>query len=65
MEEMGHIAGLAASVIAAFATIGAVIIAAPVGLAFDGTPLPMALGELLFVVLALWLTTMIRRPGDA
>jgi DHA1 family bicyclomycin/chloramphenicol resistance-like MFS transporter len=64
MEEMGHIAGLAASIIAAFSTIGAVIIAAPIGLAFDGTPLPMALGELGLVILALWLTTMIRRPGE-
>ena len=44
--------------------IDAVIIAAPIGLMFDGTPLPMAWGELLMVCLALWLTTMIRRPGE-
>ena len=64
MEEMGHIAGLAASIIAAVATIGAVILAAPVALLFDGTPIPMAIGILIFASLARWLTTMIRRPGD-
>ena len=65
MEEMGHIAGMAASIIAAVATIGAVILAAPVALLFDGTPLPMAVGTLIFASLALWLTSMIRRPGEA
>ena len=65
MEEMGHIAGMAASIVAAFATIGAVFIAAPVALAFDGTPMPMAIGTLISAALALWLTTMIKRPGEA
>lgn len=44
MEPMGHIAGTAASVINAVATIGAVVIAVPVGLAFNGTPLPLVGG---------------------
>lgn len=65
MEEMGHIAGLAASVIAAVATIGAVILAVPIALQFDGTPLPMAIGTLIMASLALWLTTMVKRPGEA
>ncbi len=64
MEEMGHIAGLAASVIAAVATIGAVMIAVPIALQFDGTPLPMAIGTLVCAILALWLTTLIKRPGE-
>ncbi|MEJ6398285.1 multidrug effflux MFS transporter [Yoonia sp. 208BN28-4] len=64
MEEMGHIAGLAASIMSAVATVGAVIIAAPIALAFDGTPLPMAIGELVVVCIALWLVTKIRRPGE-
>ena len=64
MEEMGHIAGLAASVIAAVATVGAVVIAAPIALLFDGTPMPMAYGALVSASLALWLTTMIKRPGE-
>ena len=65
LEEMGHIAGLAASVITAVATIGAVAISAPIALAFDGTPMPMAIGTVISAALALWLTTMIKRPGEA
>lgn len=65
MEEMGHIAGLAASVISAVATIGAVMIAVPIALQFDGTPMPMAIGTLFCACLALWLTTLIKRPGEA
>lgn len=44
MEPMGHIAGTASSVIGAVSTVGAVVIAVPVGLSFDGTPLPLILG---------------------
>ena len=44
LEPLGHIAGMAASVSGALATVLAVLIAAPLGLAFDGTPLPLALG---------------------
>lgn len=44
MEPVGHIAGMAASVIGAISTVTAVAIAAPLGLAFDGTPVPLALG---------------------
>ena len=64
MEEMGHIAGLAASVIAAVSTVGAVLLAVPAALGFDGTPLPMAVAILAMAVVALWLTTMIKRPGE-
>lgn len=38
MEPMGHIAGTAASVIGAVATVSGAILAAPMGLMFDGTP---------------------------
>lgn len=64
MEEMGHIAGLAASIIASISTIGAVIFAAPIAWMFNGTPLPMAIGVLLAASLALWLTNKIKRPGE-
>lgn len=53
MEPLGHIAGTAASVISALATVVAVMLAAPVGLAFDGTPFPLMLGCLGFAVVAL------------
>ena len=64
MEPVGHIAGVAASAIAAVSTTGAVLLAVPVGLAFDGTPLPMAVGVLICAILALILTTKIKRPGE-
>lgn len=44
MEPMGHVAGMAASVTGALATVAGVALAAPLGLAFDGTPVPLALG---------------------
>lgn len=43
MEPVGHIAGLAASLIGGVATVLATSIAAPVGLLFDGSPLPLAI----------------------
>ena len=44
MEPMGHIAGLAAAVIGSMSTIGAVLIAVPVGQLYDGTPVPLVAG---------------------
>ena len=44
MEPLGHIAGLAASVSTSLATVGAVLIAVPIGQSFNGTPLPIAVG---------------------
>lgn len=61
MEPMGHIAGMAASVVSSLATVGAVVIAAPIGLAFDGTPGPLAFGVLATVAASRWL--MARLPG--
>lgn len=43
MEPVGHIAGMAASLMGAVSTVFAAILAAPVGLAFDGTPMPLAI----------------------
>lgn len=44
MEPMGHIAGMAASVIGSLGTVAGAAIAIPIGLLFDGTPLPLTLG---------------------
>lgn len=44
MEPMGHIAGTAASVSGGVATVIGAGIAAPVGLMFNGTPLPLTIG---------------------
>ncbi len=55
MEPLGHMAGTAASVMGALSTILGVMLAAPIGLAFDGTPLPLvvAVGVLAFVAFLL------------
>ena len=44
MEPMGHISGLAASVITATATICSAVIAVPIGQTFDGTLVPLIIG---------------------
>lgn len=61
MEPVGHIAGLAASVISATATVGSVLIAAPLGLAYNGTPLPLALGLAVLAASALCITRQLQR----
>ncbi len=43
MEPMGHIAGTAASVMGAVSTVGAAILASPIGQMFNGTLTPLAL----------------------
>jgi MFS transporter, DHA1 family, multidrug resistance protein len=44
LEPAGHIAGLASSVVGSLSTVASVLLAVPIGLAFDGTPAPLALG---------------------
>ena len=44
LEPVGHIAGMAASLTSATATVCAVGLAIPLGLAFDGTPVPLMVG---------------------
>ena len=53
MEPVGHIAGFASSVIGAIATVVSVVLAVPVGLAFDGTARPLMAGVLVFITMAL------------
>jgi len=55
LEHMGHIAGMAASVVTAISTMGAVLIAAPVGQLFNGTALPIVVATLTCSSLAWWL----------
>ncbi|EEW25997.1 multidrug effflux MFS transporter [Rhodobacter ferrooxidans] len=54
LEPVGHIAGMAASVSGAIATVASVAIAVPVGLAFDGTAVPLQAGVAVFAGLG-WL----------
>lgn len=46
MEPMGHIAGMAASVIGAVSTVLAAVIAGSIGLLFDGSIVPLGVGIL-------------------
>lgn len=55
MEPVGHQAGMASSVIGAISTVLSVVLAVPVGLAFDGSPLPLMLGVLCFGLVCLGL----------
>ena len=55
MEPLGHIAGLAASVISCAATVGSVVLAIPVGLAFNGNSTPLLAGSAVLIGLALLL----------
>lgn len=47
MEPLGHVAGIASSVVNAVTVLGGSMIAIPLGLAFDGTPLPLLLGTMI------------------
>lgn len=47
LQRMGHVAGMAASVVGALSTLGAVAIAAPVGLLYDGSARPILLATLI------------------
>ncbi|MFP4042973.1 MAG: multidrug effflux MFS transporter [Rhodosalinus sp.] len=60
MEPLGHIAGFASSIIGGLSTVLAVMLAIPVGLMFDGTPLPLATGVFVMGVAALVLMLRLR-----
>lgn len=61
MEPMGHIAGMAASIIGGISTVVAAALAIPVGLMFDGTPLPLTVGICVEAILAFALMMLIKR----
>lgn len=64
MEPMGHIAGMAASVIGAVATILAALVASPVGLMFDGTVRPVVIAVLVMVSIGLVLMLRMKRMEE-
>ncbi len=63
LEPVGHIAGMAASIVGALSTVAAVFIAAPIGLAFDGTPAPLAFGIFACTALGAFLMLSMPRAG--
>lgn len=64
LQPMGHIAGMAASVVGAMSTVGSVLIAIPIGLAFNGTFVPLTVGAFLCSAIAWWLMRL-SREDDA
>lgn len=63
MEDLGHVAGLASSLMTAASTVFAVVLAVPVGLAFDGTQIPLMVGIGVFCALALGLMQLVRKTA--
>jgi DHA1 family bicyclomycin/chloramphenicol resistance-like MFS transporter len=67
MEPVGHIAGLAASILSGIATVFGTLIGIPVGLMFSGTPVPLAAASVAFCTFAvaclLWLRAYEARTG--
>ncbi|MDC0737131.1 multidrug effflux MFS transporter [Cognatishimia sp. SS12] len=59
LEPLGHIAGLAASINGAAATVVSALMAIPVSLSFDGTPLALLIGVLICAGLAQILMLML------
>ena len=60
MEPVGHVAGMAASVTSAIATVVSVVLAVPVGLMFDGTQVPLLLGVAVYGAMALGLAMRLK-----
>lgn len=61
MEPMGHRAGLTASVVGSVATVFGAVIGALIGQAFDGTPLPLAVGSAICAVIGALITSRMER----
>ena len=61
LEPLGHIAGMAASVVGGVSTMAAAVIATPIAAAFDGTPRPLVLGALFCAAVALAAMAVARR----
>lgn len=64
LQRMGHIAGLTASVVAAVSTLAAVLIAAPVGLAYDGSAVPIMTATFLCSALAWFIMARFMGEGE-
>jgi DHA1 family bicyclomycin/chloramphenicol resistance-like MFS transporter len=63
MEPVGHIAGLAASVISSVATVLSVLLAIPVGLAFNGTSTPLLIGVAMLIGVSFLVTVTALRDA--
>ena len=64
LEPMGHVAGMAASVIGGVSTVVAAMIAAALTLLADGTPVPLAASVLVCLVVAAAAMLLARQRPD-
>ncbi len=64
LQPLGHMAGIGASVVMSLSTVGSVLIAVPISLAYDGTPMPLILGMILCACTALSLMLLARRVAQ-
>ncbi|WP_257891941.1 multidrug effflux MFS transporter [Gymnodinialimonas phycosphaerae] len=62
LEPLGHVAGLAASLMGALSTIGGALLGALVGQLYNGTPLPLALAA--GILCAIGGAVMLRMPRE-
>nr|WP_299280879.1 multidrug effflux MFS transporter [uncultured Tateyamaria sp.] len=65
MEPMGHIAGMAASVIGAVSTVLGAALASPIGMLFDGTPMALVATVLVACIVASVMMQYMRRAEKA
>jgi MFS transporter, DHA1 family, multidrug resistance protein len=63
LEPLGHVAGMATSVMGGISTMAAAILATPIARAFDGTAGPLATGALVCAALALVCVRLAARRG--
>ncbi len=61
LQPLGHMAGIGSSVVMSLSTVGSVLIAVPISLAYDGTPIPLIVGMILCSTTALSLMLLARR----
>ena len=64
LQPLGHMAGIGSSVEMALSTIGSILVALPISLAYDGTPLPLIMGMILCATMALLLMLIARRVAQ-
>ncbi|TVS05197.1 MAG: Bcr/CflA family efflux MFS transporter [Rhodobacteraceae bacterium] len=64
LQPLGHMAGIGASVVMSLSTVGSVLIAVPISLAYDGTPIPLIFGMILCACTALSLMLLARRVAQ-
>lgn len=63
LQRLGHIAGLASSLVITTATVLAVGVAAPLGLLFDGTPVPLLVSVAVLLTIAVALMQAMPREA--